>query len=98
MKFKNKAAHRAKFEDLTSVSLKILDFLDMTPCQMLNSYQLPLFYHKEEGTSHLKNVGNHFSVDTVQQPQTTDQNLQRVDKCRISKKVGLYGPDSSSDL
>jgi hypothetical protein len=98
VKVKNKVAHRAKFEDLTSVSLKILDFLDMTSCQMVNSYQLPLFYHKEEGTSHLYNVGNHFSVDTVRHPQTTDQNLHEVDKCRISKKVGLYGYDGSRNL
>jgi len=65
---------------------------------MVNSYQLPLFYHKEEGTSHLNNVGNHFSVATVKHPQTTDQKLQQVDKCRISKKVGLHDPDRSSNL
>jgi hypothetical protein len=53
---------------------------------MVNSYQLPHFYHKEEGTPHLCNVDNHFSVDTVRHPQTTDQNLHEVDKCWISKR------------
>ena len=97
MNVKNKDAHRAHFEDLTSVSLKILDFLDMTPCQMVNIYQLPLFY-QEEGTSHLYNVGNHFSVDTVRHPQTTDQNykkwinveLQKRSACTPLTEEGIY--------
>jgi len=86
VKVKNKAARRAKFEDLSSVLLNILEFLDMTPCQIVNSYQFPLFYYKEEATSHICSAGNHFSVDTVRHLQTIDQNFHEVYKCRISKK------------
>jgi hypothetical protein len=34
----------------------------------------------------------------MRHPQKTDQNLHDVDKCRISKKVGLYLPGGNRKL